>query len=136
MGKRFSPFPSSYSIAVAITLLVCMMANILGWSFNGEVFSHELDHGHHAHHLAPDPSSHLAAHHDTLTDDDHLDAATHLSLHAAGQYQPFFFASHPSPAPAFAGAHVLAAFVSPFIPESIPESPLRPPRFNSARWIS
>ena len=135
--RRASPSPTPYAIAVAITLLVSMMANMLGWSFNGDVFSHELDHGHHHdHHFSADPSSHLAAHQDALTPDDHLDAATHLSLHATGQYQPFFFASHPSLAPALAGAHVLAAFVSPFIPESIPEFLLRPPRFISARWIS
>ena len=62
-----------------------------------------------------------------LNDDGHLDAATHLCLHAAGQYQPFFFTA-PLIVPASIGMEVLALFVSDIIPESIPDSPLHPPR--------
>lgn len=107
-------------------LYVSMLTNAFGWAFNGEVFAHELDHEHHV--LSLDPTTHLEAHHRAvLNDEDHLDAATHLCLHAAGQFQPFFFTA-PLLVPAAAGMEILAVFVSVTIPESIPDSPLRPPR--------
>jgi hypothetical protein len=112
--------------SIIVMLFVCMMTNAFSWAFNGEVFAHELDHEHHV--LSPDPAAHLEAHQHALTNDEgHLDAATHLCLHAAGQYQPFFFIG-PLIVPASTGMEVRAAFVFVAIPESIPDSPLRPPR--------
>jgi hypothetical protein len=111
---------------VVFALLASMLTNAFGWAFNGEVFAHELDHKHHV--LSLDPTAHLEAHQRAITNDDgHLDAATHLCLHAAGQYQPFFFTS-PLLVPASIGMDVLAVFVSSTAPESIPDSPLHPPR--------
>jgi hypothetical protein len=119
MNKRFI-HPAIFVLYVSI------LTNAFGWAFNGEVFAHELDHEHHV--LSLDPTAHLEAHHNAvLNDEDHLDAATHLCLHAAGQLQPFFFTA-PLLVPAATGMEVLAVFVSVTIPESIPDSPLRPPR--------
>lgn len=112
--------------SVMLVLLVSMLTNAFGWAFNGEVFAHELDHEHHV--LSSDPAAHLEAHHrDVFNDEGHLDAATHLCLHAAGQYQPFFFTAPPL-VPASLGTEILIVFVSVTIPESIPDSPLHPPR--------
>jgi hypothetical protein len=112
--------------SIMIMLFVSMMTNAFGWAFNGEVFAHELDHEHHV--LSLDPAAHLEAHRNAaLNDDGHMDAATHLCLHAAGQYQPFFF-TPPLTVPASIGMEALVAFVSATVPESIPESPLHPPR--------
>lgn len=112
--------------SVIFALLVAMLTNAFGWAFNGEVFAHELDHEHHA--LSLDPIALLEAHeHEVANDVDHPDAAINLCLHAAGQYQPFFL----TPlliVPPSTGASVLAVFVSAIIPDSIPGSPLRPPR--------
>jgi hypothetical protein len=115
---------------VMLMLFVSMMTNALSWAFNGEVFAHELDHAHHI--LSLDPTAHLEAHRHALRNDKgHLDAATHLCLHAAGQYLPFFFTSPPL-VPASIGMEVLAAFVSFIVPESVPDSPLRPPKNSFA----
>ena len=115
-----------YLQPVIFALLVGVLTNACGWAFNGEVFAHELDHAHHVHSL--DPAAHLEAHHQTEADDeDQLDAATHLSLHAAGQYQPFFFMPPLIP-PASGAIEVLTVFVPATIPDSILDSPLHPPR--------
>ena len=112
--------------SVMLVLLASMLTNAFGWAFNGEVFAHELDHEHHV--LSLDPAAHLEAHQRAVfDDDDHLDAATHLCLHAAGQYQPFFLTAIPL-VPASIGMGTLIVFVSATVPESIPDSPLRPPR--------
>jgi hypothetical protein len=114
--------------SIIFVLLVSMLTNAFGWAFNGEVFAHELDHEHHV--LSLDPTTHLEAHqHAALNDEDHLDAATHLCLHAAGQYQPFFFTAPPLVPPS-AGAEALTAFISLIVPESIPDSPLHPPKHD------
>jgi hypothetical protein len=116
--------------SVMLVLFVTMLTNAFGWAFNGEVFAHELDHEHHV--LSLDPTAHLEAHqHAAINDDGHLDAATHLCLHAAGQYQPFFFISPPF-VPASVGVEALIVFVPVTVPESIPDSPLHPPRNNFA----
>jgi hypothetical protein len=118
--------PRRHIHAVMLVLFVTMMTNAFSWAFNGEVFAHELDHEHHV--LSLDPTAHLEAHqHAAINDEGHLDAATHLCLHAAGQYQPFFFTA-PLTVPAFTGMEVPGVFVSAIVPESIPESPLHPPR--------
>ena len=112
--------------SVIVMLFVCMMTNAFSWAFNGEVFAHELDHEHHV--LSPDPLSQLKAHQQALaSDESHPDAVTHLCLHAAGQYPPFFFTA-PLIVPASTGMEIRAAFVSVVLPESIPDSLLRPPR--------
>jgi hypothetical protein len=112
--------------SIMLVLFVCILTNAFSWAFNGEVFAHELDHEHHV--LSLDPAAHLEAHHHAaINDDGHMDAATHLCLHAAGQYQPFFLTA-PLIVPASIGLEVLALFVSDIIPESIPDSPLHPPR--------
>jgi hypothetical protein len=124
MNKRRHLYP------VMLVLFVSLLTNAFGWAFNGEVFAHELDHEHHV--LSLDPTAHLEAHqHAAINDDGHLDAATHLCLHAAGQYQPFFFTSLPF-VPASIGEDALIVFVPVIIPESIPDSPLHPPRNNFA----
>ena len=119
-----------HACSFIFALLVSMLTNAFGWAFNGEVFAHELDHEHHV--LSLDPTAHLEAHqHALINDEGHLDAATHLCLHAAGQYQPFFFTPPPF-VPASTGAEVLSAFVSIAFPESVLDSPLHPPRNSFA----
>ena len=80
--------------SVMLILFVTMLTNAFSWAFNGEVFAHELDHEHHV--LSPDPTAHLEAHQHAATNDDgHLDAATHLCLHAAGTISALFLHSSP-----------------------------------------
>ncbi len=111
---------------VMLVLVLSMMANAFGWAFNGEVFAHELDHEHHM--LSLDPAAHLEAHqHASINDDGHLDSATHLCLHAAGQYQPFFFTA-PLVVPTVAGTDMPIVFIADTLPESVLDSPLHPPR--------
>ena len=119
MNKRFI-HPAIFVLYVSI------LTNAFGWAFNGEVFAHELDHVHHA--LSLDPTAHLEAHQRAVASGEGpLDAATHLCLHASGQCQPFFFTA-PLLVPAVTGIEALAKFVPVIVPESIPDSPLRPPR--------
>jgi len=111
---------------VIFMLIVSILTNGLSLSFRGEVFAHELDHIRQA--LSADPATHLEMHRkNTSWDGVDLDAATHLCLHSAGQYQPFFFNSLPL-IPDQAVTEVLTVFISAIIPETIPELPLRPPR--------
>lgn len=117
--------------SVILIFFVSMLTNILGWSFNDKVFAHELDHHYHAALFTADPQKHLDLHH-ALGDNGELDAATHLCLHAAGQYQPFFVNSPFLIMASVAEAEVLTVFVSEIIPESIPDSLFRPPRKNPA----
>ncbi len=107
-------------------MLSGMMTNAFGWAFSGEVFAHELDHEHPI--LSLDPMAHLKAHqHDSEKDSSQLDAATHLCLHASGQYQPFYFTA-PLLVPSSVSSATLAVFISDFIPDSVSEPPLRPPK--------
>ena len=111
---------------VIFALVVTMLTNAFVWAFNGEVFAHELDHKHHV--LSLDPAAHLEVHRQAVINDaEHLDSAIHLCLHAAGQYQPFFFTVPPL-VPASMGIEALTQFISLTVPESIPDSPLHPPR--------
>jgi hypothetical protein len=112
--------------AVIFVLIVSILTNGLSLSFRGEVFAHELDHIRQS--LSADPATHLESHRNNVAwDGVDLDAATHLCLHSAGQYQPFFFNSLPL-LPDVLASEVVAVFVSSFIPETIPDLPLRPPR--------
>lgn len=107
-------------------MFASMMTNAFGWAFSGEVFAHELDHEHAI--LSLDPMAHLKAHqHDSDKNSSQLDAATHLCLHASGQYQPFYFTA-PLLVPASVSSDTLAVFISDFIPDSVSEPPLRPPK--------
>ena len=111
---------------VIFVLIVCILTNGLSLSFRGEVFAHELDHIRQA--LSANPETHLELHRNIVTKDGvDLDAATHLCLHSAGQFQPFFFHSFPL-LPNQITTEVLTVFVSAVIPEIIPDLPLRPPR--------
>ncbi|MEE8289482.1 MAG: hypothetical protein V3R25_08730 [Nitrosomonadaceae bacterium] len=111
---------------IMFMMLASMLTNAFGWAFSGEVFAHELDHEHPI--LSLDPTAHLKAHqHDADKDSSQLDAATHLCLHASGQYQPFYFTALLL-VPASTRSDVLAVFISDFIPDSISDPPLRPPR--------
>ncbi|MBS0425275.1 MAG: hypothetical protein JSR71_12830, partial [Proteobacteria bacterium] len=105
--------------AVIAMLIVSILTNGLSLSFRGEVFAHELDHIRQS--LAADPALHLELHRNNVTwDGIELDASTHLCLHSAGQYQPFFFNSLPLLPDAIA-SEVVTVFISSFIPETIPD---------------
>ncbi|WP_350113792.1 hypothetical protein [Nitrosomonas sp.] len=107
-------------------LIVSILTNGLSLSFRGEVFTHELDHIRQS--LSADPVTHLELHRNNVSwEGVDLDAATHLCLHSAGQYQPFFFHSFPL-IPGVIVTEVMAIFISSLIPETIPDLPLRPPR--------
>lgn len=113
--------------SVVVLLIVSMLMNGVSLSFRSEVFAHELDHIRYA--LSADPAKHLEMHrNNTAWEGIELDAATHLCLHSAGQYQPFFFHSFPQ-LPDMAITETLIVFVSATLPETIPDLPLRPPRF-------
>lgn len=115
---------------IMLVLFVSMLTNSFGWAFNGEIFAHELDHKHHV--PSVDPMAHLETHqHDSSGGDSGLDDATHLSLHAFGQYSPFFFHA-PLLVPASLCMDVLSVFIPVNVPESIPDSPLHPPRSSFA----
>ena len=117
--KKYSPAP------VIFMLVVCILVNGLGLSFRGEVFAHELDHARQV--IPADPIKHLAMHRDSLAKEGiDLDAATHLCLHSAGQYQPFFFHSLPQVFQQVV-AKTEIFFVSSVLPEIIPDPFLRPP---------
>ena len=79
-----------FKYPVIAMLIVCMLTNGLSLSFSGEVFAHELDHVYQK--LPADPATHLEMHRNNIAKEGaDLDAATHICLHAAGQFQPFFF---------------------------------------------
>ena len=118
--RKYSAYP------VIVMLIVSILANGLSLSFRGEVFAHELDHIRQS--LSADPATHLELHRNNVSwNGADLDAATHLCLHSAGQYQPFFFHSLPL-IPAVIVTEAVSVFISSFIPETIPDLPLRPPR--------
>jgi len=107
-------------------LIVSILANGLSLSFRGEVFAHELDHIRQS--LSADPAMHLELHRNNVSwEGVDLDAPTNIKKKTAGQYQPFFFNSFPL-IPDVIVTEVIAVFISPFIPETIPDLPLRPPR--------
>lgn len=117
------------AFAVILMLVVTLLTNGLSLSFRAEVFAHELDHIRQA--LSPNPETHLESHrHNVSRDGAELDAATHLCLHSAGQYQPFFFNSFPPVSDQIA-TEALTVFIFAIIPETIPDLPLRPPRIIS-----
>ena len=123
--RKYSAYP------IIFMLIVSILTNGLSLSFRGEVFAHELDHV--RQNLSADPATHLELHRNNVSwNGVDLDAATHLCLHSAGQFQPFFFHSLPL-VPDVIMTEVVAVFVSSFIPETIPDLLLRPPRL--IRWF-
>ncbi|MCE7914693.1 MAG: hypothetical protein DYH15_08425 [Nitrosomonas sp. PRO4] len=118
--RKYSKYP------VVMILIVCMLTNGLSLSFSSEVFAHELDHIYQK--LPADPATHLEMHRNIMSQEGvDLDTATHSCLHSAGQYQPFFFNSIPQ-IPTQVTTETLVVFLSSFIPETIPDLLLRPPR--------
>ncbi|MBX9917421.1 MAG: hypothetical protein K2Y07_09335 [Nitrosomonas sp.] len=118
--RKYSAYP------IIFMLIVSILTNGLSLSFRGEVFAHELDHVRQS--LSADPATHLELHRNNVSwEGVDLDATTHLCLHSAGQYQPFFFHSFPL-IPDVVVTEVMAVFISSLIPETIPDLPLRPPR--------
>lgn len=121
--------------SVILIFFMSMLANTLGWAFNDKVIAHELEHHYYAALFAVDQQKHLDLHH-ALGDHGELDAATHLCLHAAGQYQPFFLNSSFLIMASVTEAEIFAVFVATIIPESIPDSLFHPPRSISRIQIS
>lgn len=112
--------------SVVFILVAIILANGIGISFKPEVFAHELDHVRQS--LFSNPEIHLDAHRDSVVmDNAELDAATHLCLHAAGQYQPFYFLLI-TLMPPLEGREILTSRISLFLPDSVLESPYHPPR--------
>ena len=75
---------------VCLLFIMTILTNTLGWSFNSKVYTHELEHLRYSELFTGNPENHRELHRD-LSDNGEIDAATHLCLHAAGQYQPFYF---------------------------------------------
>ncbi len=114
--------------SVILILVAVMLTNGIGISFNPEVFTHELDHVRQP--LSSNPEMHLDAHRNSVVmDNAELDAATHLCLHAAGQYQPFCFLLI-ALMPPLEGKEILTSRISLFLPDSVLESPYRPPAYS------
>ncbi|CAE6501020.1 MAG TPA: hypothetical protein DEO56_11950 [Nitrosomonas nitrosa] len=113
--------------SVILLFFVSMLTNTLGWAFNDKVIAHELEHHYNAALFTADPQTHLEFHR-LLGDEGELDAATHLCLHAAGQFLPFFLNSDLLIIPPVTEAKNPIMLVSASMPESIPDSLFHPPR--------
>ncbi len=115
----------SVKSAIPVLILI-LLANGIGISFATVAFAHEIDHVRHAH--APDLEKQFDAHSRcAFIDGAELDAATHLYLHVAGQYQPFYFI-HLSLIPPLEYYKKLIAFIPLMLSDSILDSPYHPPR--------
>lgn len=121
---------------IAVVLFVNLLTNAVAWTFHEEVFTHELDHHRavyeldHHHHTTLAQTESIEHHQHNDMTDDILDSIIHLSLHAAGQHQPFF-STLPPLIPSVTGKEILAVFFPTTVPKSIQDSPFRPPRNNS-----
>ncbi|SFJ07937.1 hypothetical protein SAMN05428978_10983 [Nitrosomonas sp. Nm34] len=113
--------------SVILIFFVSMLTNTFGWSFNDKVFAHELDHHYRAALFSADPQKHIDLHVALGDDGGVLDAATHLCLHAAGQFIPLFF-NAPLIIPTYATKEALVSFISVIAPEFILDSLFRPPK--------
>lgn len=111
--------------SIVLAILASFLTNGLGWAFDGSPIQHDLDHAHHA--IALDVADHLALHHDSQPDDDDLDAAVHVHLHAVG-HALSFVPSGAAPVMGSTGTEVHVVFVPAFIPDAIGDPLLRPPR--------
>ncbi|MCB1935515.1 MAG: hypothetical protein KDF59_06205 [Nitrosomonas sp.] len=112
--------------SIIIILVAVMLTNGISISFKPEVFAHELDHARQS--LSSNPEMHIESHlNSVFMDGMELDAATHLCLHAAGQYQPFYF-NLIATVPPFEGKEIIEPYILSFLPDSVQESPYHPPR--------
>lgn len=111
--------------SIVLTILVTFLTNGFGWAFDAATIAHDLDHERHA--IAPDAADHLAIHHESHPDDDDLDAAVHLHLHAMGHVLPCVTSSA-APVSVSTGTEVHVVFVPAFIPDATGDPLLRPPR--------
>jgi len=112
-----------------LVLITALLVNSIGLSiaFKAEFFAHELDHI--VQTLPSDPTTHLEAHHNVFFNNDaELDAIVHLCLHAAGQYQPFYFIRLSIASPQYESTAALTTYIPLIAPDSILESPYHPPR--------
>lgn len=111
--------------SLVLTILVTFLTNGFGWGFDAATIAHDLDHERHA--VAPDTADHLAMHHESNPDDDDLDAAVHLHLHAVGHALPCV-PSNAAPVLVSTATEVHVVFVPAFIPDATGDPLLRPPR--------
>ncbi|KXK40022.1 hypothetical protein [Nitrosomonas europaea] len=114
---------------IVLAFLASMLANTFGWSFNGKVFAHELAHHHYRELFLMHPDVHLELHH-ALDDNADLDAATHLCLHAAGQFQPFYLPAALQISSADT-REMAPEIAEDSFPETIPDRLYHPPRLLS-----
>lgn len=112
---------------IILTLLVSMLANTFGWSFNGKVFAHELSHLHHRELFLHYPDKHLELH-QKLDGAINLDTTTHLCLHAAGQFQPFYLYLALPMIPTITGIVMMENVINVF-QKLAPDPFFHPPRF-------
>lgn len=115
---------------VVFTLLVAILTAAFGWAFNGEVFTHELEHEN-----PPILSRDLGTNQQGASlssdgDSRFLDVIPHFCLHVCGQYP--ISSTTVLLVPASIGREVLAVFIPVTVPESIPDSPLHPPKNSFA----
>lgn len=111
---------------VCLLFIMTILTNMLGWSFNSKVYTHELEHLRYSELFTGNPENHRELHRD-LSDNGEIDAATHLCLHAAGQYQPFYFNPIITVIIVFTMLETTLVRVSCLLPEITLETFLRPP---------
>lgn len=113
---------------VVYALLVSLLASAPGWTL-GTAIAHELDHELRV--VSPAAISHWDAHAQNGSATGDLDETSHQFLHAAGQAQSSYL-GHPALVFAPGGGALPTLFISSFAPESVPDSPLRPPKTRFA----
>lgn len=113
---------------VVYALLLSLLASAPGWTL-GTAIAHEFDHELRV--IPSDAISHWDEHQQNDTASGNPDEITHQFLHAAGQAQSSYL-GHPSLIIAPGGSAVPTQFISSFAPESVPDSPLRPPKIRFA----
>lgn len=120
------PYHSYLIKTVCLLFIITMLTNTLGWSFNSKVYTHELEHLRYSELFTANPENHRELHRE-LSDNGEIDAATHLCLHAAGQYQPFYFNSIITAIMVFNSIEAILVNNPKLLPEIILEAFLRPP---------
>lgn len=114
------------SLLLVILLAVSMLTASFAGISNSAAIQHEFDH------QAEVSPAELAVHVDIHeqhqpADDTPLDSLTHLYLHLAGHLHPFFTSPHLA-VESTQATQPLLSFAVIFIPESVPDSLLRPPK--------
>ena len=120
------PYNSYLIKTVCLLFIITMLTNTLGWSFNSKVYTHELEHLRYSELFTANPENHRELHRE-LSDNGEIDAATHLCLHAAGQYQPFYVNSIITAIMVFNSIEAILVNNPKLLPEIILEVFLRPP---------